>query len=79
MCFGFWLCSFIIKLYSQKDIFKYIKRKQGKIFITFCDHLKVLKFEKTKLDIEYIKLCGTNIYYQLLQQCGYQYKPRATN
>ena len=59
MFVGFWLCLFIITLYSQKDIFKFIKRKHGKnIYNIWCsfESLKT-KFEKTKLDIEYIKLC----------------------
>ena len=59
MSVGIWLCLFIIKLYSQKDIFKFIKRKHGKdihnILLSFGS-LKT-KFEKTKLDIDYIKLC----------------------
>ena len=59
MFVGFWLCLFIITLYSQKDIFKFIKRKHGKnIYNIWCsfESLKT-KFEKTKLDIEYIKSC----------------------
>ena len=59
MSVGFWLCLFIVKLYSQKDIFKFIKRRHGQnIYNIWCpfESLKT-KFEKTKLDIEYIKLC----------------------
>ena len=56
---SFWLCLFIIKLYSQKNIFKYIKKKHGKDIyniIRSFENLKT-KYEKTKLDIQYIKLC----------------------
>ena len=50
---------FIIKLYPQKDLFKFIKRKHGKDIYNTLRSFESLKtkFEKTKLDIEYISLC----------------------
>ena len=59
MLLSFWLCLFIIKLYSQKNIFKYINKKHGKDIyniIRAFENLKT-KYEKTKLDMQYIKLC----------------------
>ena len=58
MFISFWLCLFIIKLYSQKNIFKYIKKKHGKDICNIRRSFKNLKtkYEKTKLDIQYIKL-----------------------
>ena len=59
MSVGFWLCLFIIKLYFQKEIFKFIKRKHGKDVYNILRSFESLKtkFKKTELDIEYIKLC----------------------
>ena len=59
MSVGFCLCLFIIKLYSQKDIFKFIKRKYGKDIYNILQSFESLqtKFEKTKLNIENMKLC----------------------
>ena len=59
MFISFWLCLFIIKLYSQKNIFKYIKKKHGKDIYNIVRSFENLKtkYEKTKLDIQYIKLC----------------------
>ena len=50
---------FIIKLYSQKDIFKFIKRRHGKDIYNILRSFESLKtkLEKTKLDIEYIQIC----------------------
>ena len=59
MSISFWLCLFIIKLYSQKNIFKYIKKKHGKDIyniIRSFENIKT-KYGNTKLDIQYIKLC----------------------
>ena len=54
---GFWLCLFIVKLYSQKDIFKFVKRKYGKDIYNILQSFEILKtkLEKSKHDIEYIK------------------------
>ena len=59
MFISFRLCLFIIKLYSQKNIFKYIKKKHGKDIYNIIRSFKNLKtkYEKTKLDIQCIKLC----------------------
>ena len=50
--------NFIIKLRSQKYIFKFIKKKHGKDISNILRSFESLKtkFEKTKLYIDYIKL-----------------------
>ena len=50
---------FTIKLYAQKGIFKYIKKKHGQDIITVIQSLEKLqaKFLKVSADIRYIKTC----------------------
>ena len=55
----FWLCLFIIKLYSRHDIFKYIQKKEGKDISSSFRSFKTLraKSQKVALNITFIKTC----------------------
>ena len=59
---SFWLLLFIIKLYSQINIFKVIKKKHGKDIYTLVQSFENIKTKKTKyvrtiLDIKFLKQC----------------------
>ena len=59
---SFWLLLFIIKLYSQINIFKVIKKKHEKDIYTLVQSFENIKTKKTKyvrtiLDIKFLKQC----------------------
>ena len=57
MLISFWLCLFVIKLYSLNNIFKYIRKKDGKYIYNIIRSLKTLKakYQKAILDLKFIK------------------------
>ena len=59
MIISFWLCLFIIKLYSRHDIFNYIRKKHGKDINNIIRSFETLKtrYQKVVLDLKLIKTC----------------------
>ena len=55
----FWLLFFIIKLYSQINVFKVIKKKHEKNIYTLVRSFENIKtkYVKTILDIKFLKQC----------------------
>ena len=59
MIISFWLCLFIIKLYSRHDIFKHIRKKHGKDINSIIRSFEILKtkYQRVVLDLKFIKTC----------------------
>ena len=59
MLISFWLCLFIIKLYSRNDIFKHIRKKHGKGIYNIIRSFETLKikYQKVILNLKFIKTC----------------------
>ena len=59
MLISFWLCSFVIKLYSRNGIFNHIRKKHGKDIYNIIRSFKALKtkYQKLILDLKFIKSC----------------------
>ena len=57
--FKLFLLVFVIKLYAQNDVFKYVKKKYGQDIITVIGSLEKMhrKFMKVSADIKYITTC----------------------
>ena len=59
MLISFWLCLFVIKLYSRNDIFKHIRKKHGKGIYNIIRSFETLKikYQKVILNLKFIKTC----------------------
>ena len=56
---SFWLLLFIVKLYSQINVFNFIKKKHGKDIYTVVRPFENIKtrYDKTLLDIKFLIVC----------------------
>ena len=59
MLISFWLCLFIIKLYSCNNIFKRIRKEHGKDINNIIRSFETLKtmYQKVVLYLKFIKTC----------------------